>query len=80
MATTDDTTFYDMFRANPVQSALVSTGPVLLAVAQLANGYFTEMSIFVSIAFAVVVVLFAGLLTQHQYAQFRRQYVERDVV
>lgn len=79
MATKEDTAFSEMFRSNPVQSAMVSVLPLLLAVAQLAIGYFTNMSIFASISFAIVVVLFAVLLTQHQYAQFRRQFVERDL-
>lgn len=79
MATRDDTAFSDMFRSNPVQSAMVSLVPLLLALAQLANGYFNDMSIFVSISFAIVVVLFAVLLTQHQYARFRRQYAERNL-
>lgn len=79
MATKEDTAFFDMYRSNPVQSAMVSVVPLLLAVAQLANSYFTTMSIFVSISFAIVLVLFAVLLTQYQYARFRRQYVEREL-
>lgn len=79
MATKEDTSFPDMFRASPVQSTIVSIVPLLLAFVQLANSYFTNMSIFVSILFASVVVFFAVLLTQHQYAQFRRQYAERDL-
>lgn len=79
MATKEDAAFSDMFRSNPVQSAMVSIVPLLLAFAQLANSYFTNMSILVSVSFTIVVVLFAVLLTQHQYAQFRRQYAERDL-
>lgn len=77
MATKDDVTFSDMLRSNPIQSAMVSIVPLLLAVAQLANGYFTTMSVFVSMSFAVVVVSFAVLLTQYQYARFRRRHIER---
>lgn len=79
MATKEETAFPDMLRANPVQSTMVSIVPVLLALVQLANSYFNNMSIYVSFLFASVAVSFAVLLTQHQYAQFRRQYVERDL-
>ncbi len=77
MATKDGVAVADMFRSRPVQSAMVSVVPLLLAVAQLANGFFNDMPLLVSISFAAVMVPFAVLLTQYQYAQFRRQYVER---
>jgi len=79
MATKGDAAFSEMFRANPVQSAMVSVVPLVLAFAQLANSYFTTMSVFVSLSFAIVVGLFTVVLTQHQYARFRRRYVERDL-
>lgn len=79
MSTKEGTAFSDMFRSDPVQSAMVSIVPLLLAGAQLANSYFTSMSMLASVLFATVVVLFTVLLTQYQYAQFRRQYIERDI-
>ena len=79
MSTKEGTAVADMFRSDPVQSAIVCIVPLLLAVAQLANSYFTSMSMLASVLFATVVVLFTVLLTQYQCAQFRRQSVERDL-
>lgn len=79
MATKDDITFPDMLRSAPVQAVLVFFVPVLLAGAQLANSYFNDLSFFVSVPFAVVIVLFTVVLTQHQLARFRRGYLERNL-
>lgn len=79
MARKDDIAFSDMFRSTPVRSAIVSLVPVLLALGQLANSYVNGLSFSVSVPFAAVMVLFAGLLTQHNFAQFRRLYLERDL-
>lgn len=77
MAAQDDYAFSDAFRSTPVEFATVSCLPVLLALAQLANSYVNDLSFLVSVPFAVVMVLFAVLLTQHQLAQFRRRRFER---
>ncbi|WP_129113180.1 hypothetical protein [Halegenticoccus tardaugens] len=79
MATKDDVAFSDIFRSTPVQSAMISFVPALLALAQLANSYFNDLSFFVSVPFAAVMILFAILLTQHHFAQFRRRHFEREL-
>lgn len=79
MATKDNLAFSDMFRSTPIQSVIVSLVPVLLAFGQLANSYFNGLSFSISVPFAIVMVLFAGLLTQHHFAQFRRVHLERNV-
>ncbi len=79
MTTQDEVAFSDMFRSTPVQSAMISLLPTLLALAQLANSYFNDLSFFVSIPFAVVMVLFGILLTQHHYAHFRRRHFEHNL-
>lgn len=79
MATKDDITVPDMFRSIPIQAALIFFVPVLLAVAQLANSYFNDLSFFVSVPFAIVMIVFTALLTQHQLAQFRRGHLERNL-
>lgn len=79
MAAENDTGFSDLFRSTPVRSMLITLVPVLLALVQLTNSYVNGLAFSVSVPFAVVMVLFAVLLTQHHFAQFRRRRFERDL-
>ena len=77
--TDDSLTFRDMYRANPVEGALFTIVPALLAVVQLTNSFVTDLSFYVSVPFALVVVGFAWVLNQHSFAQFRRRRLEGRV-
>ena len=79
MVTQDAVRLSDMVRSIPGHCLLCGGLPVALAAAQLANSYVNGLSLFVSVPFAVVLVLFAVVLTQHQFAQFRRQQFERTL-
>ncbi|XVH30818.1 hypothetical protein ACNS7O_10510 [Haloferacaceae archaeon DSL9] len=79
MAAENDVSISDLVRSDPVRSALLSFGPILLAGAQIANSYFNDLSFLASVPFAVAMVLIAVLLTQHHAAQYRRRRVERDL-
>lgn len=77
MATVEPVTFGDMFRAAPVRSALLTLLPLSIAVFQLVNSVYNDLSFAISIPFALVIVSFAYVLTQYSLARFRRQQRER---
>ena len=77
MAAIEGFTLVDMFRAAPLRSALFTMVPVGLALMQLANSVFNDLSFMISIPFALVIVAFACLLTQYSFARFQRQQRER---
>lgn len=77
MAAIERLTLTDMFRTAPLRSALVTMVPLALALIQLANSVFNDLSFVVSIPFALVIVGFACLLTQYSLARFRRQQREQ---
>ncbi|MFD1642062.1 hypothetical protein [Halohasta litorea] len=79
MTTQDDVTLAAMIRSVPIHCLLLTLVPAVLAAVQLANSYINDVSLFVSVPFALVMVLFAVVLTQHQFARFRRQQVERTL-
>lgn len=68
---TEEVTLGEMFRSLPVQSSLFSIGPVVLAIAQLANSAFNGLSVTYSGAFAVVMIGFAVLITRYHLVKFR---------
>lgn len=73
-------TLLDMFRTVPVRSALFTLLPTILALGQLGNSIFNDVSMIVSVVFALVIVGYAGVLTQHSFAQFRRRKIEGELV
>lgn len=68
-----------MLRAEPAQHALLIAIPVIVAVAQLANSAVTDLSFGVSVPFAVVMIGFAGMLTQYNLARYRRKTLENGL-
>lgn len=80
MASTEDVSLVDMFRTAPGQSALLTVVPLLLGLVQIGNSLFNDLSLTVSVPFALVMAGFAGVLTQHSLAQFRRRYLERELL
>lgn len=77
MAAIERLTLLDMFRAAPLRSALFTMVPLVLALMQIANSLFNDLSFVVSIPFALVILGFACLLTQYSLARFRRQQREQ---
>ena len=69
----------ELFYAAPVKSALLSIGPIALAVGQVLNGYLNGVSPVVSITFAVVMVAFAVVATRHHAAEHRLRRLEADL-
>lgn len=78
-ATREDLTLVDMFREEPVETAMVTVLPVFLAFAQLANSVVNGLSFAVSVPFAVVVVGFTVLVTQYGFVRFRRRTLEQRI-
>lgn len=70
---------WDMIRQAPAQTFLLTVVPVLLAGAQLVNSLVTDLSFFVSVPFAIVLVGVALGLDQYHFARYRRITIERDV-
>lgn len=79
MAGTDDVSFWEMYSELPVRTTLVSVGPVVLAVAQLANGYANGVPVTHTGAFAAVVTVAAVLVTRYHLVEFRRLKLQRDI-
>ena len=79
MATIEQYSLLDMFRADPVQSALFTLLPLVLALGQLANSVVNGVSFFVSVPFALVVLAFAALATQYSFVRFQRRHTERNL-
>ncbi|MFU8869166.1 hypothetical protein [Natronococcus sp.] len=69
----------ELFRTEPATSALLSVGPLALAVGQLANGYLNGLPPAVTLSFAVVMVAFAVVATDHHAARYRRRRLEADL-
>lgn len=68
-----------MFRTVPVRTVLFTVVPIVLAFAQVTNSVLNGLSFAVSIPFAIVMLGFAGIVTQYQFAQFRREELERSI-
>lgn len=71
-------TIRELFRAAPMKCALLSLGPVLLAVTQLINSYVNGLSPVAAVAFAVAMVAFAVVATGHHAAEHRVRRLERE--
>ncbi|WP_241430157.1 hypothetical protein [Halovivax asiaticus] len=65
-----------MFRTHPVESALYTVLPAALAVVQLLSSVVTGLSHTVALAFAVVLVGYAWLVTSYSVARFRRRRLD----
>lgn len=69
----------ELFRVAPTESALLAGGPLVLAAGQLANGYANGVSPVVTIAFALAMIAFATIATDHQAAEHRRRRLESEL-
>ncbi|EMA36799.1 hypothetical protein [Halobiforma nitratireducens] len=69
----------ELFRATPATSALLTLGPLALALGQLLNSYVNDVSVFVSLSFAAVMLAFAAVATGHHAAEYRLRELERGV-
>lgn len=69
----------DFLLATPVQSSLLTLGPLVLIVGQLLNGYVNGVSPLVVFAFCAVMGAFAVLSLRHQAAAYRLERLERDL-
>ena len=69
----------ELFSAAPAKSALLSVGPLALAVGQLGNSYVNGVSPVVSIGFAAVMIAFAVVATSHHAAEHRLRRLESDL-
>lgn len=72
-------TYRELLRSAPLESALLSVGPLVVAVGQLLNSYFNGTSLSASVAFAVALFAFAVVATGHQAAIHRLRQLERNV-
>ena len=67
-----------MIRRDPGQTVALTVIPFGLAIAQLVNSLVTELSFFISVPFAVVLIGIAVGLDQYHFARFRRLELERE--
>ncbi|WP_148680436.1 hypothetical protein [Halovivax ruber] len=72
----DRSTLEAMFRTHPIESTLYTVLPAALAVVQLLSSVVTELSHTVALAFAVVLVGYAWLVTSYSVARFRRRRLD----
>lgn len=77
MATDAPHTIVEMFRARPFEHALYTLVPVVLSIAQLGNSLVNDLSVLVSLPFAIVLLGFSVVLTRYNAARFRRRALER---
>lgn len=78
MAVSTNVTFWEMFRELPVQTGVYSVGPLLIAFAQLINGYYHQVPPVYLALFGTVMAVFAGLVTQYHLTEFRLQKVQQQ--
>jgi hypothetical protein len=69
----------ELFRTEPATSALLSVVPLVLAAGQLANGYLNDLPPTVTLSFALVMIAFAVVATDHHAARYRRRRLETDL-
>lgn len=79
MAVTDDVSFWEMYRELPVRTTLASVGPVVLALAQLLNGYVHGVSVTKTGVFALVMIAAAVLVTKYHLVTFHRSKLQREI-
>ncbi|MDG5758999.1 hypothetical protein QA600_06560 [Natronococcus sp. A-GB1] len=79
MASRRRPSFRELFRTEPVTSALLSVCPLVLAAGQLANGYLNDLPPTITFSFALVMIAFAVVATDHHAARYRRRRLEADL-
>lgn len=66
----------ELFRTDPVEGTLFCLAPLLVAGVQLLNSAVNDLSLAVSVPFAVLVVVFSLLVAQYQLATHRLDDLE----
>ena len=69
----------DFLLETPVQSSLLTLGPLVLIVGQLLNGYLNDVSPLVVVVFCTVLLTFTILSLRHKAAVYRLQRLDREV-
>ena len=72
--------FAESFAAAPVETLLLSVGPLVLAAGQLLNGYVNGLPLRVTAPFAVALVAFAVVASRHHAAEHRLRRLERELL
>ena len=78
MSTRDHPTVLEMLRDDPVRGGLFVATPVVVAAVQLLNSVVNDLSYFVSVPFAALMVAFSVLLLSYQFAQYRVTRLEDE--
>ena len=76
MVDNGDVSFRRMLRERPVQTSLFSFGPLVLAAAQLLNGFYFGNTLVYHVLFGIVMVAFAVIVTRHHLVRFRVRQLE----
>lgn len=79
MSTRNTPSLLELFLETPTQTALLTLGPLVLAVGQLVNGYTNDISPLVTLGFAGAMVVFSVVATGHHAAERRLQRLETDL-
>ena len=79
MASRRRPSFRELFRTEPATSVLLSVAPLVLAAGQLANGSRNDLPPTVTLSFALVMIAFAVVATDHHAARYRRRRLETDL-
>lgn len=79
MATKTNVTLTDLFRASPAEAGLFALGPLVVALAQLANSYFHDLPLPFALALCAVMVTFSVVVTRHLLAELRLRRLEGDL-
>lgn len=79
MSTRTTSPLLELFYETPAQTALLTLGPAVLALGQLANGLFNDVSLLVTLCFAGAMIAFSVVATGHHAAQRRLRRLEADL-
>lgn len=69
----------DFLLETPVQSSLLTLGPLMLIVGQVMNGYLNDVSPLTVVVFCAVLLAFTVLSLRHKAAAYRLEHLERSV-
>lgn len=72
MAVQDRETLVQLARESPAQTGLLTVGPIVIALLQLANSYIHDSSLILAGVFAMVMLVYSVLATQYHLAVHRR--------
>lgn len=79
MADHDGPTVADLFREAPTRTLICTVLPVAIAVAQLLNGFYTGLPLWVAVGFAAAVLASTASLVRHHRAELRLERLESEL-